>query len=82
MTASRGRLTPYASFRSADTWIRIVVSERSSVAPSDSRSLRSPSRESEPMTRMLSGPRSPSYSGFAALCVIASPLAMLPLSRS
>ena len=51
--ASRGRLTPYASFRSPEMCSRIVVSDRPGVSPPMWPVW--PSRVSEPSSRMLSG---------------------------
>ena len=56
--ASRGMLTPYARFRSAERCSRIVVSERPGVSPP----MLVPSRLSEPITSTLSGFFGPSTS--------------------
>ena len=77
--ASRGSETPYTVFRSAEMCTRIVVSERSPMPVSPSMSLPAPARESEPITRMLSG--SPSLSGcFLTRWSVSRPGLMFPSS--
>ncbi len=78
--ASRGRLTPYARFRSAERCSRIVVSERPGVSPP----MFVPSRLSDPITSTFIGRLGPStFTGSGRSLPSCSPMEtalMLPSS--